>query len=334
MSGTQCVVCGARTDAFLCYGCGEQVAYALAELPSLFRAVVDREVRATRVYRQTRWRLPDDEELAGLEEEHIWRMALIPSRLRDRAGRVTLPATALMTDMDAARLTDEARNTIGTWARHISETRGIEGPTEPIPAAFVVDVRAIVVRNRMRFTRETHIVAEARDHAMGTVCSWLMVNLDSIRYDEAAAEIHGQLLELKGKLARAVDSSPAWVFAGPCDDCKVDLYRQQHAARIVCDGQVTREPGCGREYTIGERTDWLLDSVADALVPLDALKAFLVPMGWRWPPGTTVAGWRLRMRLKVRSADIHGVELFRGGDVIDLLIEWETKDQERRARAC
>jgi hypothetical protein len=314
----KCDVCGAKTDAFLCPDCGHALAKTLGDLPSLLDALADRAAGRTRVYRASRLIPWADEELATLEAEHAATQALIPASLRERAGRITLPGTALPVDLDATKLLDQARNTLTTWARHLGDNRG-----NPIQAK--VTRRLGVERNRAIWIKYRWPITVI------DVCRWLHVHVDAIRYDEAAREIYTDLSTLHGKISRAVDRSPDDIYAGPCAHCQVDMWRRAGKDEIICDaryyvlgdaGQLETVRGCGMNYTLEQRTRWLLDAIRDELAPLDMLQGFVHSLGWPWPPAATVRAWRFRRRLDVRSVDRHGVELFRGGDVLDMLAEW------------
>ncbi|HEX4432802.1 MAG TPA: hypothetical protein VHZ96_26250 [Frankiaceae bacterium] len=337
----KCNVCGAKTEAFLCTDCGHRLAAALGDLPSLLDALLDRAAGNTHIYRANNLTPRRDDELAGLEAEYAAHTALLPVLKRSRDGRITLPATPLPVDLDASRLLHEARNTLTTCIRDLTETRGLDAPTERLPTVVIADVHVSITRNRWHIIREPRIVRVARDRPMEDLTAWLLTNIDTIRYDEAGRETYTQLLALNAKITRAVDRSPADSYAGPCAHCSVDMWRRAGTDQIICDaryyvlsdaGQLETARGCGMTYTLAQRQRWLLDAVRDELVALDMLQDFMRSLGRVWPPSTTVASWRLRRRLDVRSIDRHGVELFRGGDVLDLHEDWLVKQAEKISR--
>lgn len=336
-----CRVCGAATDALLCRDHAGELERALGDLPGLLDALTDRVTRDTRVYRATRLIPWQDEELAQLEAEYAAAMALLPVMKRSRDARVTLPATMLPVDVDASRLLAEAAKEIGATARDLAERQGFGVPAIHVPRVVVEDVHVSVIRNRWRIVREPRIVREAATRPVSILTAWLLTNLDTIRLDESAGEIHRALTRLASTIAHAVDRSPSAIYAGPCTRCGVDMWRQPAAAEIRCDARyhaladdgesLVTIAGCGQRYTLNERKQWLLAAVAEELVSLDQLRDFLRSLDWPWPPATTVSSWRHRRQLLVRSVDRHGVELFRGGDVIELVDEWLTK---QATRAC
>lgn len=291
---SQCGVCEASTDGFLCRYCLGRLERDIGDFTSLLHEVSVLALGQARVYRTAR-RVEVDSEVADLDEEYAHRMAAIPARLRSRDGRMALPSTTLPVNLDARELLYDAYDTLLSWASSIG---------------------ADEISSR-------HVVA------------WLLTHVNDVRFMEDAAQCYDELTYLHGRLERAVDRSPERIYAGPCHAdtdngrCDRDLYasplrRNDEDGEIVCDGHRGDEQGCGAKHTRAGRRDWLLASLDDSLVPLDMLRPCVqVLLGLTWPPHGTVRSWLNRGRIKPRTIDRNGVELFRAGDVIALVRSWQ-----------
>jgi hypothetical protein len=91
-------------------------------------------------------------------------------------------------------------NTVTTWARHLASSRGVELP------AWVADAR--------------------------TASRWLLSNLDAIRHDEAAAQIHDEITSLPVENERWIVGRPSRdQFYGVCDapDVRSEFSRPSDA---------------------------------------------------------------------------------------------------------
>jgi hypothetical protein len=130
--------------------------------------------------------------------------------------------------------------------------------------------------------------------------------------------------------------------------CELQLYRKWGEELITCDGHNDPDEtgGCGAVHTIDGRRDFLLTSIEEQLLPLRLVWESLYELlpgcniAWetvrKWPrkqtkprrdprtgqPLTDRRGRRLVTvvppRLHVRTVNLLGTELFRGGDIIDL----------------
>jgi hypothetical protein len=269
MTDILCRVCDAKTDTFLCAGCTAQLEQALAELPALLDdldTTIARQDRGTgtSLYAMKRTRL----QIPGLHYAE---------------GETTLPATPWAFSWDAAEIAASARNTVITWARHLAETRGIDPPS----LQSIRPAGLIIHRNRMHLTVETH----ART-SIAPVTNWLLANLDAIRLDEAAEQIHDEITHLAVAISKATDRQAPDVFAGRCDavqitfrldggqltplaaTCGVDLYGREDEPDVKCHA-------CGMTYELAERLQEMRDRqidnqlarahlIANALTEIDA----------------------------------------------------------------
>lgn len=308
---TTCRACGATAQAWLCDTDTIDLETAIADLPALCEDLAIAMTRQSRTYRPNR---------PATEPAEDWRGA-------DGA----LLTTPLPIDIAAADLLGKARSTLTTWIRHLAETRGI-----PV---------------------------RIDDATRAGLTAWLLRNIDAVRHDEAAGVIHQQLTALRDEMRRAIDSAPSRIFAGPCTNiadrvtvtivggtrwtqtetgpCGRDLYampwRRDDGAKgeprnIRCDGHRGDGKGCGASYTYAEREDFLRDSIEDALMPLDVLRAAVPKLfpAVVMPSAATWRSWLFRGRIEARGVDRQGRELVRGGDVMVLL--WDERERPGRRR--
>jgi hypothetical protein len=328
-----CRACQRPTNAFLCTPCTDELEQAFTELPGLVADVVITATGQANAYRYASRREPSD--------------AAAP---------------------DGGALIRHAGDVLGTWARHLAETRGVplvlnvgqrrEGPVcashvhsftaggcgldrDPVTGDFSCA--------SLHCGHQSCTVIRNGEHA-GTTAAlvrWFLRNRNAIRFDEAAAEIHSDVLRLRDRLRQFVDRSPAPFFAGPCHApsptggrCQRDLYAwinpfaidprdQSERPTVTCNGYGSRvegDRGCGAVHTLADRYEWLLASVDDALLPLAVWQQALPKLfpGLAWPARSTWWRWTahedpVKRRLLPKSIDREGVELFRGGDIVDLV---------------
>lgn len=302
----RCEACTAETDGFLCRGCGDRLASWLGDMPALLAELDLRISRQAKVTRHGGKPRPRPTDVHGHRDE-------------------ALRSTPLPWDVEAAELRDVASNELGTDAREIAEHHGIDLPV------FVRRGHAEVCPGGHR-EPWTDLIPGQVEAAVG----WLLEVVESVRYMDTGPEIIDRIGWLHAELERAIDRSPVRIFAGPCraETLGEDLWPACCVADLHAraDRSSTRCETCGTVHDLIERRQHLADLIEDALVPLDEVMdalPLLVP-GVRDIPASTVRGWRLRGRLVVRSVDLHGRELFRGGDVLDLARQSRTAFDPRR----
>lgn len=266
----KCEACGAETDpAFLCRGCGDELARLIGDVPALLEELETRIARQDRVTRRQGKPRPRPIDADGHNDDAI--------------GASPMPY-----DPDAAEVRWDLLNTLGTWARHLAESRDVAPPTD------------------------------------ATLASWLLNAAESFRFDEAGPEALDEIRYVVGKGWRAVDRSPVLVFAGPCraETVGPDLWPACCLAdlRVPRRSSTARCRECGAVHDLAERWQIVADAVEDALLPLDeVIDALpLLAPGCDRPTAATLRKWRFRGRLVARGLDHHGRELYRGGDVLDL----------------
>jgi hypothetical protein len=230
------------------------------------------------------------------------------------------------------------QNTFTTWARHVSEERGIELPCPPRPPAGP-RCAARCVHTSCALMREADRLAD-RWPAPGAVAARFLLghgNVEWIRHRPEAMEIYDELRHAVWSARRAVDSAePRWyagqcgaetltalllamAFGGEADRCPTELYARPGASSITC-------PTCDTVHVAKERQRWLVASAADAQAHAELISRGARALGKKIT-AAMVRGYAFRGRILERGTDSAGRPLYRFGDVTD------TYDLLRRKRA-
>lgn len=301
-----CTVCGGPVrDANLCKPCTRELERAIAELPADLR---DLELVATRQAAgplglgdpARQWDGPPEDGALGDEP---W---------------VFAPA--------AADQLWAAANTITTWIRHLCETRGIQSPTATRGTHQTVR-QLHIDRNRMH-VRTRRVFVPSPDQPLGPLVEWLLTNLDAIRQDEAAAQIHDELTGLHTENERWILGRPGLdEYFGVCDapdvrveqgddgtlhpvvsTCGVHLFGITDAKHIDCRA-------CGARYTRSERETAMLRQMADRLATVRQAASALTKLG-RTVTVKQIDGWLRRGLIVARGLDQNRHRLVLVGDVL------------------
>lgn len=207
--------------------------------------------------------------------------------------------TPLPYDPDAARAHDAAVSTVVTWARHVSEERGIALP-----------------------------LVGTDEHPTAAVATWLTGHLDWLRHRQEAAESFRELLQACRVLERVVDRPAARWWAGRCDvdDCTEDLYPVAGASSHTCR--------CGVEHDLGERKDWFLKRAEDHWDNAARLAGLLTSLGVV-VTAESIRGYAHRGRLAPHpDLDPKGWPRYRLGSVRELVLAQHAEQRERTLRAA
>ncbi|PZR55247.1 hypothetical protein DNL40_02430 [Xylanimonas oleitrophica] len=180
------------------------------------------------------------------------------------------------------------------------------------------------------------------------LAGFLTGNIAWMRAQPDGGDLIGELLDAIQRMKRAIDVPPQMQYAGPCTadveetttrivagtevtdltvrPCHGELYARPGATDVTC-------PGCGTTYALADRRAWLLDQVADMLLPATEMaravhgligidiKADTLANNIRW--------WHHAGRLLEAGKARNGANTYRVRDVIDLVIN----SARTRARA-
>jgi len=172
-----------------------------------------------------------------------------------------------------------------------------------------------------------------------SMCLYLDRQHRWIAGEDWAPDMLGEMLDIENRLKRMIDRPADRWYAGKCSvpdetgaDCPTELYAREDRGWIDC-------PTCGIRHDVAERRDVLLDEAKVYLVT--ATEAAGALLAWTDYDGTEdklvdrIRKWRDRDQLEVRGhTEIGGKDrdLYRLGDVQDLLIESAQREQARRIK--
>ena len=325
-----CDVCGGMVrDARLCRPCTRELERAIAELPADLR---DLQLVATR-------------QAAGP-------LGLGHGRINERANpdsdwaHVGEPTSEALGDAPwefAPAAADQiwaASNTITTWVRHVAEARGIDPPAATRGTHDTVRFLRID-RNRMH-VHTRRMFVPSPEQPLAPLVAWLLTNIDALRQDEAAAQLHDELTGLHAENERWILGRPGLdEYFGTCDSpdvrieqledgtltakvstCGAHLFATADAKHIDCRT-------CGVSYTRDERTAAMLRQLTDLLATVRQCASTLTKLG---EPVTIdqVRGWLRRGLITQRGVDQNGDRMVRVGDVRDQRLAMIERAMARR----
>lgn len=193
--------------------------------------------------------------------------------------------------LKASELSDGLRQQMGLLARHCIED-GVRSsdPSDDLPA--------------------NDLVALSR---------WLLWRVDGLAFNDMAAEFIADVTKAVRQCRRVIDLPPERAYAGPCPECKRDLYHRPNDAEAKCHG-------CGQRWDVAEVNDWMQDRIrehmTDRLVTAregaTLLSRFGLETGQR-----TIDKWHERGKVAEAGHDAKGRRLFRWEDLLTLAARHE-----------
>lgn len=237
----------------------------------------------------------------------------------------------LPVDLVAAEKAAAVGNTVSTWARHVSLSRGID-----VPRTHPSSEGPCCRTNTCRHLSCAEVRSPRRDVGVATAARFLLDQLGWLRHRPEAAEALGELHQAALQLQRVLGGRPPRWYAGQCWElirdaegneqrCTAELYAAPGASAVRC-------PSCGKAHETAYRRDWLLREASDTLAHAELIARALAALGIEGVTGSRVRNLAARGRLLAHGSDQADRPLYRVGDVLDLIHEQARVEAERVAK--
>lgn len=216
---SECKACKGKAQLFLCGKCVNKLRGDLAELPWWIGRLIESVVAQVKLgdggQRQVRAMHGEDELASHIEplpgckcEDECDCDPVIARSKRQRAALAHALALGRV-NANASELHADTANVLGTWIRHLCESRGIEIP------ALATTVR---------------------------MARWLHANVSAIANDEAAGECVDELSDIRKRIERIVNRPQPRKFLGKCPtwneqaqkSCGKELSASSEAIEVRC----------------------------------------------------------------------------------------------------
>jgi hypothetical protein len=161
--------------------------------------------------------------------------------------------------------------------------------------------------------------------SLGQMSRWLLLHIDTIRQHESGATIADTIVTAVCGAESAVDRPAERVYSGPCDECGKDMYGRLGAVVVAC-------LGCGLEYDVAARVEWLMVAAEDVLATAIEISRAMNRLGVELKVDR-IYQWVSRKRLIPAGLDANRRSLYRFGDVLDLLGPVEAKPEREKVGA-
>jgi hypothetical protein len=228
------------------------------------------------------------------------------SRTTDRSSGSKSAETSVPWSDRASKALDRLMNALTGWVRLIIEERA--GVT----------------------------LIEPHDDAL-SVSRWLLWHVGWLRHHTAAAEALNDFERAVAEINDVMDLRAERWYAGTCraeyvavDEaggehdacCAVELYVKPKDTVKLCRN-------CGTKHDIEARRKWLLAKAEDQLAHMELIGRALASMGEAVTP-SQIRGYAFRGRIVAHGLDRKGRELYRVGDVVQVVRE-NAAEQARKA---
>jgi hypothetical protein len=219
------------------------------------------------------------------------------SRTTERSGGSKSAETAVPWSDRASKALDRLMNTMTGWVRLITEERAGVALIKP------------------------------HDDAL-SVSRWLLWHVGWLRHHTAAPEALSAMEAAVDEINQVMDLHVERWYAGTCRAefiavdqnqaeadacCAVELYVKPKAAVLVCRN-------CGTKHDVEARRKWLLAKAEDQLAHMELIGRALASMGEAVTP-SQIRGYAFRGRIVAHGVDRKGRELYRVGDVVQVVRE-------------
>jgi hypothetical protein len=149
---------------------------------------------------------------------------------------------------------------------------------------------------------------------MTSMSRWLLWRVDGLALNDMGEEITRGVRDAVRACRHIIDKPPERAYAGPCPECKRDLYHRHDAAEVKC-------PGCGQRWDVAEVNEWMRERIsthlADRMVTAREGSMLLGRFGLPVEQGT-IDKWRERNRVSEAGHNDVGHRLYRWNELLTL----------------
>lgn len=143
---------------------------------------------------------------------------------------------------------------------------------------------------------------------------WLLWRVDGLAFNDMADEFITAVTSAVVKCERIIDRPPERKYAGPCSECKRDLYHRPGVQEVSC-------AGCGTRWNLAEVEAWMRGQVEEhmegKLVTVQEGATLLNRLGIETPVRAIYA-WAADGRLAETGIDAKKRRLYRWDDLVPL----------------
>lgn len=200
---------------------------------------------------------------------------------------------------------------------------GAPSAEKPLPYDDRASAKADALRHELvqlvRFCTEEGIKSrddrgERPENTLPALSRWLMWRVDGLAFNDMAQQFIADVSTAIRDCRRVIDLPPERSYAGPCPECKRDLYHRPNAAQVTCSG-------CGQRWDVGEVVAWMRGRIeaemTDRLVTAREGATLLSRLGMETAQGT-IDKWHHRALLAEAGHTAAGHRLYRWDDLIPL----------------
>lgn len=188
-----------------------------------------------------------------------------------------------------------------------------------IPAAEKRDALRHALVTAVRFCREEGVRnsdpgPDWPEDNLPSMSRWMLWRIDGLALNDMGEEITRDIRDAVRGCRHVIDKPPDRAYAGPCPECKRDLYHRHDAANVKCQG-------CGSTWDIAEVNAWMKDRIEehmlDKLVTAREGATLLSRFGLPVEQGT-IDKWRERNRIEETGHNAAGHRLYRWHELLTL----------------
>ncbi len=320
---------------YICHHCTAALATTLLTVAQLVDEL------PTTIARQDRIDRPTNPHQPAVDDEPV-HSTLLTARpgtnltVRRPTGESAFMTRAMPINLTAAAHRDAISLTLTHWADHITTLRGVPIPPPPLPLVGPTCGHGWCHQAAPADRHDTcHLIRNPTPaDPLAELAKFVASQLGWLRVRPEAEQAWTELGSIHRRAEQVVDRPPAVWWAGRCnepvndgaDQCPQDLY-------VTVGRDWVRCPACGVRHSVEARREWLLREARNHNATAVELSRFLAAFGEQVSRNLPdlLRKWVKRSRIYVRGHDVAGKELFRVGDVMDLLV---TTAQRTRGSAA